>query len=232
VAGVNLADDGARIYVTATGTEGVASTTSELLVSSMPPLVSQDGDFAEADWDVTTLIDPLQRGVTSTASRAASGGNPGAYRSVTASLPLAPASVLVFHIGRQSRYEPAMQGTVYGVEFTEDCIRGNASYLPSTVPVIEQGERRFVTVSGFARGCPVGAWGSVDARPVLLAEDFTLAVGPACVAGTPCPDFSASAQPLQFGFATVAALESGLPPGSVADFSVGVDNWKVSVWRR
>jgi hypothetical protein len=62
----------------------------------------------------------------------------------------------------------------------------------------------------------------------LAAQDFVLLDGPACGAGDSCPDFSASAAPLRFGFVRNSQALAGVA-GTIAH---GIDNWKVTVWRR
>ena len=44
--------------------------------------------------------------------------------------------------------------------------------------------------------------------------------------GETCPDFSASAAPMRFGYWRISF---GGPGGSIAH---GIDNWKVTVWKR
>jgi hypothetical protein len=59
----------------------------------------------------------------------------------------------------------------------------------------------------------------------LAAADFELLDGPVCPAGETCPDFSASAPRIRFGFVRFA--QSNTTPTVH-----GIDNWKVTVWRR
>jgi hypothetical protein len=53
--------------------------------------------------------------------------------------------------------------------------------------------------------------------------------GPPCGTNEKCPDFSATATPLRFGFVTQLGLAAGSPAGFLEQ---GIDNWKVTVWRR
>jgi hypothetical protein len=98
--------------------------------------------------------------------------------------------------------------------------------------MIQQGGRRFVAGSVARRGCALDTWQAVLVRPSLGPGDFVLVDGPACGAGEVCPDFSASGAPVGLGLVSTAALTSGLPPGTVAQFAHGFDNWRVTVWRR
>jgi hypothetical protein len=49
--------------------------------------------------------------------------------------------------------------------------------------------------------------------------------GPTCSAGQVCPDLSGNAPPLRFGFVRFAQANS-------TPTVHGIDNWKVTVWRR
>jgi len=53
--------------------------------------------------------------------------------------------------------------------------------------------------------------------------------GPACGIGETCPDLSASAAPLRFGFMVVVR---SLAPGATQQVLNNYDNWKIKVWRR
>jgi len=49
---------------------------------------------------------------------------------------------------------------------------------------------------------------------------------PPCAAGESCPDFSATAAPMRFGYWRISY---GMTGDTIAH---GIDNWKVTVWRR
>jgi hypothetical protein len=55
----------------------------------------------------------------------------------------------------------------------------------------------------------------------LPPADFRLFDGPACATGEACPDFSASAAPMRFGYWRIVFAA----PGQSA--AHGIDNWKV-----
>jgi hypothetical protein len=61
------------------------------------------------------------------------------------------------------------------------------------------------------------------------ADEFELVAGPACAAGVACPDFGAGAATIAFGLLTGVRIPAGSPAGSV---ELGVDDWRVGVWRR
>jgi hypothetical protein len=234
LASASLTDDGARFRVTATGPEGVVTSDfGTLAVSSLPGVVYQDGEFLESDWAVTSIVIPAQGGPTFTAVRMASGGNPGAFRSATYDLPSGQAgSVRIFYSSLSSIYDPNSKGAIHVIDFAEDCITTSLSFGPVTIPLIEQGGRRFVA-SKAAAGCTVNGW-STALHPSLGRDDFVLVDGPACVPGESCPDFSSAGAPIRLGLVGEAALEFPLPPTgpAIAHFAHGFDNWKVTVWRK
>lgn len=226
--GANLADDGAQFSVRVTNSAGAYIASSTLQVSSMPAIVYQDGDFVISDWAVTATADPLQDGPTHAESQGATGGNPGAYRSITVQMPQGPSSIRVFHTALSSTYDPAAQGAIYSIDFALDCNRLSTTTTSETYasPMFEQGGRWFATPFWGVACAPFWQTGQAAS---LRAEQFTLAAGPACVASQACPDFSANAAPLRFGFVSGVNLATGAVAGVV---STGVDNWTVKVWRR
>jgi hypothetical protein len=225
----NLGDDGTTFRVTVSGTNGTAWATSRLAVSSMPGVTYQDGEFLDSEWTVTTAALPEGNGATAEVSRAATGGHPGAFRTASYTLPVTPSSVQVVYSGESAVYDPVVQGAIYLIDFSEDCINsGISNLLPYTAPMIEQAGRRFVATQS-ARYCVATTWTGLG-RSSLAAEDFELAGGPACATGEPCPDFSGSAAPIRFGLVSGADLSGGLPPP--VQTGHGFDNWKVMVWRR
>jgi len=227
--GANLNDDGATFSVAVNGSNGSAQGYCQLAVSSMPGVIYQDGDFLDTDWAVNAVAVPPQGGPTASATRAASGGNPGAFRTADFVLPLVPSSVRIFYGARSAVYDPVTLGAVYRMDFAEDCIsRSSTGLLPYTAPLIEQSGRRFIA-STSAIYCGATHWSTVR-RSSLGADDFEFFDGPACAAGEPCPNFSANGAPIRLGLVGGATLSNGLPPP--VQTAHGFDNWKVTVWRR
>ncbi len=89
--------------------------------------------------------------------------------------------------------------------------------------LVEQAGRRFVANNIGSSDCRLPSW-TGGSRASLRPLNFSQLDGPACAAGATCPDFSASAPPLRFGFWRVAF---GLA-GEVVTH--GIDNWRVTVW--
>lgn len=223
---VNLGDDGAEISVRVSNSYGSDSATGVLLVSSLPPAVYQDGDFALSAWTVTAVTDPRLGGPTHAESRVASGGNPDAYRAVSYEMTRGPSSIRVFHTSRDAAYVPTALGAISGIDLTLACQRdGYLPYSENDVrPAFEQGGRWYVS-----RGCDGGP-GWVTLRLAgLRANDFSLIAGPACNAGEACPDFSAGAATLRFGFVSSVRLTLDAAGGPLGQ---DIDSWKATVWRR
>jgi hypothetical protein len=236
LAAANLGDDGAVFRVTVYAGNGSPSAQAvaagSLAVSAMPPVVIRDGGFVESDWAVSAIATPSDNGSAYAASRSAAGGNPDAYRAVTFDLPPPQSSVHIFFTSMSARWDPSSQGPILSVDFAEDCSTVS-SYLPFTMPLIEQAGRRFTAPRsvGGTRGCRGTGWYAVQ-RPSFAQAHFVLVDGPTCSTGETCPDFSAAGAPMRFGHISMAALQSGVPGGEMVRFSYGIDNWQVSIWRR
>jgi hypothetical protein len=231
--GVNLADDGARFVVKVRGgfdgkQVDIDSSRAQLAVSSMPGVVFEDSEFQPADWSVATIAEPSSNGPTHIEEQATSGGNPGAYRKMTITMPAGPSKLITFHTLAAAVYDPASQGPVYLVDFTQDCLvlPGTLGAVPTLL--IEQDGRRYI--SGGPTLCGASTWSNTVLIPGTFgAADFVQVDGPGCVAGESCPNFSATGNPIRFGFANSNEALAGTA-GVSGGF--GVDNWKVTVWRR
>lgn len=229
LASTSLADDGAGFQVTAVGNEGYAiSAPATLRVSSMPALVFEDGEFVESEWTVASAPTPPQNGPSFTVARIPTGGNPGAFRRVTYNVSSVPGTVRVFHGRLPATYFPTSQGAIYVTEFSVNCrsLSPDSAGL-SVKPMLEQGDRRYAALAELAGRCSPGSWSAVG-ETFLERGLFRLEDGPACGATEACPDFSATAAPIRFGFASGVVRNSG----GAATLEHGFDNWKVTVWRR
>lgn len=233
LAGVNLGDDGTRFFASVQGAFNgkqvdIDSSRAQLAVSSMPGVVFQDSEFQPADWSVATISEPSSNGPTHIEEQALNGGNPGAYRKMTIMLPAGPTKLVAFHTLASASYDPATQGPVYLIDFTQDCL-----VLPGTLGVgptllIEQDGRRYI--AGGPTLCGSATWSNTVLIPGIFgAADFLRVDGPSCVAGESCPNFSATGKPIRFGFAN---SNQGLIGFAGASGGFGIDNWKVTVWRR
>ena len=229
LAGANLADDGAQFSAKVSNSVGAATAWSLLHVSSLPGVAYRDDDFAVSDWAVSAIADPATNGPTHTESQSATGGNPGAFRLIAYQVPQGSSSIRVFNTSLPSVYNPAEQGAIYTIDFARDCSAAATSTLGaiSASPGFQQGSRWFVGRPG-VWACGGTNWQTRLASS-LRADEFGLAAGPACSVNEACPDFSAGAAPLRFGFVSEAAVAPGATAGAITQ---GVDNWTVTVWRR
>ncbi|MDH5246169.1 MAG: hypothetical protein OEW98_06940 [Betaproteobacteria bacterium] len=234
--GAQLGDDGALFEVAvkdSLGVSGIAGTT--LLVSPWPAVVLQDGDFPVSNWTVSATAQPTQDGPTHAETQATDGGNPGPYRSVTFQLTPGPCSLRLVHLAVAATYDPAAQGAIHAMEFSEECSRRSFSSAATftdlnQAPVFEQAGRTYQPRNWQGYPCQSGgsiAWTATSIGTVT--EDEFVFSGPPCGASERCPDFSASAAPLRFGFVTTLGLAAGSPAGLVVQ---GIDNWRVTVWKK
>ena len=230
LAGAQLTDDAAVLRVRV-GNAGVAAV-AVLTVSSMPGVLLQDGDFQPSDWVAVALADPVQGGPTHSAERRAAGGHPDAYRRMVHAISPGPSGLSVFHLYQAANYDPQTQGAIHAIDYTDDCTVPNSAATSHDVTsnlLAEQSGRTYAPAAGL-RTCASAAW--VTAQPLrasLRATDFSLVDGPGCGAGESCPNFSSQAAALHFGYVRRTELVDGKPADSLEH---GIDNWKVTVWRR
>ncbi len=232
LAGVQLVDDDVKFQVKVSGSfngnpVALASLPAQLAVSSMPGIIFEDSEFALADWAVAAISEPATNGPTHVEEQATTGGNPGAYRKTTITMPAGPTRLLVFDTLLSASYDPATQGAVYRIAFAQDYIAlpGALGLLPALL--IEQDGRRYMANGFMSLGTLT--WSVPTFPAVFDASAFYRVDGPACAAGESCPNFSASGQPIRFGFAN---SNQGLAGVAGVSGGFGVDNWKVTVWRK
>lgn len=232
-AGLNLADDRARYHaILITGSAKIRSSSSgEVSVSPWPGVVFQDGEFQASDWSAAAIASLTGTGVSYTVTRPTGGGNPGAFRSVQYEISAAGVgTVAVSHLAVGAIYDPAVQGAIYAIDFTEDCVveAGDHNY---TMPMIQQAGRTFVPFGWQPRTCTSSQWSAVAPRFSLVAAEFSVINSPPCGTGETCPDFSASGAPITLGLVSGARVSypDVLPIGTA---SHGFDNWRATVWRK
>jgi hypothetical protein len=227
VAAASLADDGAEYRVAVRGGNLIPRPSGILAVSSLPGVTLEDGEFMPADWAVTASVDPPQNTSTHSEARLATGGHPGAFRQVTHDMAPGVGTLRLLHTWLAASYDPAQRGAVHVIDFRHDCVALSApNGNVYSAPLVEQGGRRFVANSGWP--CVSSAWTALPTIASLGPQDFRQVDGPACGPAESCPDFSASAAPLRFGFA--GEIEQPALAGAVSAVR-GIDNWQVTVWR-
>jgi hypothetical protein len=230
--GVTLADDGAVFAVKVKPSSGFTtwSTRGHLSVSPLPGVVFEDADFDLKDWDIA----PIARTGSPTSfphteEAAPAGGNPGAFLKSTVQLPAATGVVGMRYARLGFSYQPTAQGAINVIDFASQCILlpSSESTFFDTQVLLEQGGRRY---SGYRTSnplaCSTAGWVAMPTMSSLARTDFTLVEGAACNTSESCPDFSAEGKPVSFGF---VRYSSGTPGGTI---SHGIDNWKVTVWRK
>ena len=227
LASVNLADDGAVFMARASQTSATGLVaTARLAVSATPGVVFGDTEFVASHWQASSAIVPGYPVFAQQAEQIASGGNPSAYRRMT--VQVAPNSGVsnVSHLWVVSHYDPTTQGAIRSLDYAEDCIQLDASefgYVESGAFIEQRGRRYFSNDS--LGSCGRAGW-TRSAMRALGDRDFYLFDGTPCGVGESCPDFSATGAPLRFGYVRRSYGASGETVVS------GIDNWRVTVWRR
>ncbi len=227
--GAQPGDDLARFQVIATGRNAVVTAVAVLHVSPLPAIVVGDNAFALTDWAVTAT--PSSNGPTFTALQSASGGNPAPSRLLVHQLPAGVSSLQLVHSYSAATYVPASQGAIYTLDHSIDCaVLGRSSGLapmdPQFAVTFEQAGRLYQLERSASFCGP--AWNTVVGQS-LQADRIALLAGPPCGADERCPDFTAGGAPLRFGFATWVRTASASLAGTL---DLGIDNWKVTVWRK
>jgi hypothetical protein len=238
LASLSLADDGAGFRARVRGVDDlgrnvdVLSNAGFVAVSSMPPLVFEDGEFLPDDWAASVVTNPAAGGPTATEDQQTTGGNPGAYRRLTFAMPAGASWLQMSSIAQRSSYDPRSQGAIYLIDFAVDCRASReGSLFDVTLTyhqlLVEQAGRHYTSRQAF-RCHDADLWRTQSAMAWRVA-DLVQLDGPACRAGEACPDFAATAEPLRFGYLSGAQQFAGNPAGSLVQ---GFDNWKVTLWRR
>lgn len=227
LAGVTLGDDGAIFQVRVAGSTTMRAL-GHLTVSAKAGIVYEDGEFQAADWLVAPFADANAPALVQTQERMTVGGNPGAYRKMVFQLPAQALVGRVFYTSLAATYDPKTQGAINVIDYSEDAISLQSNELTSTesAMLLEQAGRRYIANNrDYLPYIPTG-WSAVESRSSLRPRDFNLIDGPACQTGESCPDFSALGLLMRFGYWRISF---GVPGDSIAH---GIDNWKVTVWRR
>jgi hypothetical protein len=203
-----------------------------LLVSPLPPLVFEDGDFFVAAWTASAAPSPAQNGPTYVVAQALDGGDPGAHRRISNQMIAGASALQVDHLSAASVYEPRTQGAIYTIGVASDCIEASRSAgvvpqgTPFAAPMFAQAGRTYRPREwyGYCRASWQG-----DNTGNRTADGFIQDSGPPCGPTEACPDFSATAPTLRFGFTSYVATAPGSTAGTIV---LGVDNWRATIWRR
>lgn len=228
IASVSLGDDGATIEVIARANGLGGSAVSHLAVTASPGLVYADGEFPATGWLAAAVPDGAASAPTHTEEPVATGGHPGAFRKMVFQLAPQATTGIVGYTSLADAYDPRAQGAVYVIDYVDEGISFETSSTRSTrsALLLDQGGRRYIATPAQSYPRLSTAWDIAQDTPSLHVQDFTPLDGPACQAGESCPDFSSLGAPMRFGYWRVSSGPQG------ASISHGIDNWKVTVWRR
>ena len=228
LASVNLADDGAVFMALAWQGDGTETLQAKatLAVSATPGIVFTDHEFLVADWQAEPAIVAGYPSFSHAEERVGTDGDPGAYRRMTVQVAPGSGAANVTHLSLASSYDPAIHGAIRVIDYAENCIQFAATDTDGVEPgpFFEQSGRRYL-YNHAVGSCGRGGWAPF-ALYGLRQQDFYQFDGPPCNAGESCPDFSATGAALHFGY---LRRSMGMPGETLQH---GIDNWKVTVWRR
>ncbi len=186
-----------------------------------------DQDFNDSDWTATVIIDET-RSAQITAEQDSRGGNPGAFRRIAhvGEAGSRDREIHVAHLHAGATYDPRKQGPISSVGHSYDLknLESRTIWDSTYYLLIFQNDTYYRP--------PVDNISRLDWTPFgrsgLEARDFTRVAGD----GPRRPNFSDTAPPIQFGFASVSEFPpSGESPGLPDDDSrnSGIDNWEISI---
>jgi hypothetical protein len=201
------------------------------------PIVSgtfSDITFADADWDTVAIQTGL--GGTAVGQQVSSGGDLGPYRSVTINVNAATqtgdSQVTVFNGKKSAIWDPSgtptsdnpNQGAITSVDYSEfaKIINGGGEGQFTGCALMQDGIVYLVVAKGLFT--PETTW-TPKTQTGLVASDFVSIVNGNLT--TQHPDFSATGDPIEFGF--IRANSSPKGTGSAYTETVGIDNWAVTV---
>ena len=175
-----------------------------------------DQTFNNADWTIT----PLQQGNggSVSAGQVGSGGNPGAYRSVTDTVNPAGSSSSIahgYHLSPLMTYSFQSGGAIISMDFSFDYSLALTNNFVGVGLAIQQNGNVFYGDYTIVTGTP---WQTLSASG-LLVSDFVAPVGGVL-------DFSATAAPIELGFLTANSQDPFGPGYSV---TLGIDNFSATV---
>jgi hypothetical protein len=178
-----------------------------------------DGTFNDADWTrIVNITEGPFSSFEETASQSLSGGNPGAFRSMTHTWGNNTAA-RIYHFNVNAIYDPAVEGAIASIDYSAD-VRG----LPgSTIGgvfgdgfAIQQDGRIFRTgTTGIGNNSP---WQTVSLLNLTSGNFIALDGGSE-------PDFSITGSSIQFGY----IRGNFIPTRTVRTVAHGIDNWSVTL---
>ena len=186
------------------------------------PIVVFDGTFNNNDWTQTATVDPAGSFFTATATQILTGGNPGAFREMTHTWggPGEAVHVTLDHMYNLFTYDPKTQGAIGSINYSEDGIILSSTFPSSVVgrgmDIFQDGVvyRTFASNGGFYALTDT-TWTTFSLTG-LTATDFGSSSGTH-------PNFSATGDPMQFGYLRSNGLFG------LQTIVNGIDNWTVTI---
>lgn len=184
-------------------------------------VVILDQTFNSADWTVSVVGGA--GGATQGATQVATGGNPGSYRQMSHDLPAA-SNIIVWHTYNAVGYDPATQGAITSIDYSEDRIELSPPFAGAAIGgafILQQGGGTWVANNNLVFSNL--SWAPVSLTG-LVASNFIASIG-----ATGSPDFSTSGAPITFGIQRSNTNSNPLESGVAVTTTNGLDNWQVTI---
>lgn len=189
-----------------------------IAVPSQGAMVFSDQAFGEADWEAIDLN--VDVGNTFSANQQAGGGNPGAFRRMTHTIPVS-GSVVIFHKYLGGTYDPSVDGAIDHLDYQEDRIQiSSAAAVVGRPALIQDGVVYEGPLDIFFQG---EGWHG-QANPELTAEDFVEHGFLGNPEDGPHPNFSSLGEAISFGYIRGTSVQFN---GLFTEH--GIDNWSFTI---
>ena len=125
------------------------------------PVTYSDGTFNNADWQTSIVYQGYNGGTVST-QQVISGGTPGSYQEVDATLNTAKSSffastIFAFHQRTSAIYNPATQGAIGSIDLRIDVLNKSAPTRRKSVSQLQQNGKVYIP-SPLQTSAPSAAW--------------------------------------------------------------------------
>lgn len=189
-----------------------------VLVSIPRPLKSEivlfDDTFDQSEWDEQIFV--VSGGAAFTTNQVLVGGNSGAFRRMTHSLP-GPSSIGVFHRYLPATYNPSVSGEIQSLDYSEDRIQINPPFGGAIIGASAALEQDGVVYLGPDIEFTSLSWQTIEMMD-LNASHFS--------SNGNNPDFTNTGGIIHFGF-TRSNTRNGSAPLVTTEH--GIDNWSFTI---